>query len=74
MTVMRFTPNASPTIGVEIELQLIDAKELALCSCIDQLLSALPPHLQESVKPELMQCYVEINTRICRTVREAGMI
>jgi carboxylate-amine ligase len=72
MTVMRFTPNTSPTIGVEIELQLIDSKELALCSCIDQLISALPEHLKESVKPELMQCYVEINTHICRTVREAG--
>jgi carboxylate-amine ligase len=72
MSVMRFTPNASPTIGVEIELQLIDAKELALCSRIDQLLAVLPAHLTEFVKPELMQCYVEINTHICRTVREAG--
>ncbi len=72
MTVMRFTPNASPTIGVEIELQLIDAKELALCSCIDQLMAALPEHMKDSVKPELMQCYVEINTRICKTVSEVG--
>ena len=72
MTVMRFTPNASPTIGVEIELQLIDAKELGLCSCIDQLMAALPQHMVDSVKPELMQCYVEINTRVCRTVREVG--
>jgi carboxylate-amine ligase len=72
MTVMRFTPNASPTIGVEIELQLIDSRELGLTSCIDQLMTALPPHMRESVKPELMQCYVEINTRICRTVKEAG--
>lgn len=72
MSVMRFTPNTSPTIGVEIELQLIDSRELALCSRIDQLLAVLPPHLNEFVKPELMQCYVEINTRVCRTVREAG--
>ena len=72
MPKMRFTPNASPTIGVEIELQLIDSKELALCSCIDQLLAALPVHLHDSVKAELMQCYVEINTRICKTVREVG--
>ena len=72
MTVMRFTPNQRPTIGVEIELQLIDAKELSLCSCIDQVLAAIPEDLKESVKPELMQCYVEINTKVCRTVREAG--
>jgi len=72
MTVLRFTPNNSPTIGVEIELQLIDAKELSLCSSIDQVLAAIPEELREFVKPELMQCYVEINTRVCRTVREAG--
>ena len=72
MSIMRFTPNTSPTIGVEIELQLIDAKELALTSAIDQVLAALPDHLRDSVKPELMQCYVEINTRICRNVREVG--
>ncbi|MFO0426660.1 MAG: YbdK family carboxylate-amine ligase [Planctomyces sp.] len=72
MTVMRFTPNTSPTVGVEIELQMVDAEELALCSCISEVIAAIPPHLRGSVKPELMQCYIEINTRICRTVREAG--
>lgn len=72
LPLMKFAPNSRPTIGVEIELQLIDSRELSLVSCIDQVLAALPPELQESVKPELMQCYVEINTRVCQTVREAG--
>jgi carboxylate-amine ligase len=72
MAVMRFAPNSSPTIGVELELQMIDARELSLCSCIDQVIAALPTHLQEFVKPELMQCYVEINTRVCNTVKEVG--
>ena len=72
MPVLRFTPNSSPTIGVEIELQLVDAEDLSLCSSIDDVLAVIPPQLRESVKPELMQCYVEINTKICRTVREAG--
>ncbi|MDA1232462.1 MAG: YbdK family carboxylate-amine ligase, partial [Planctomycetota bacterium] len=72
MSIMRFTPNTSPTIGVEIELQLIDAKELALTSAIDQVLAGLPDDMRDSVKPELMQCYIEINTRICRNVREVG--
>ena len=49
MSVMRFTPNTSPTIGVEIELQLIDSKELSLCSCIDQLLAVLPPAIEPEV-------------------------
>lgn len=72
MPVMRFTPNTSPTIGVEIELQLVDAEDLSLSSCIEEVLAVVPEHLQGSVKPELMQCYVEINTRICRTVKDVG--
>jgi carboxylate-amine ligase len=72
MTVMRFTGNPRPTIGVEIELQLIDSRELSLKSCIEQVLAALPEHLLDSVKPELMQCYIEINTKVCNTVAEAG--
>ena len=69
---MRFKPNTSPTLGVEIELQLVDADDLSLTSCIEELLAAIPETLQGSVKQELMQCYVEINTRICRNVREVG--
>ncbi len=72
MPVMRFTPNIYPTVGVEIELQLVDSDDMSLSSCIEEVLAAIPPHLQGSVKPELMQCYVEINTRICKTVREVG--
>jgi carboxylate-amine ligase len=43
-----------------------------LTSAIDQILTALPDDMRDSVKPELMQCYMEINTRICRNVREVG--
>jgi carboxylate-amine ligase len=32
------------------------------------VLEALPAELMHSVKPELMQCYLEINTGICRDV------
>lgn len=72
MSVMRFTPNIYPTIGVEIELQLVDADDMSLSSCIEEVLAAIPPRLLGSVKQELMQCYLEINTRICKTVREVG--
>ena len=72
MSKLLFTQNESPTIGVEVELQIIDAKTLALSNSIEQVLAALPERLKEQVKPELMQCYLEINTGICRTVAEAG--
>jgi carboxylate-amine ligase len=55
---------------VEIELQLVDARSLSLKSAISQILADLRPALHDSVKPEFMQCYVEINTGIDRTVDE----
>ena len=61
---------AWPTLGVEIELQLVDSRSMALKSAIGEILADLPAALHDSVKPEFMQCYVEINTGVCRTVDE----
>ncbi len=72
MSTLKFTRNESPTIGVEVELQLVDAETFALSSSIESVLAGLPPDLIERVKPELMQCYLEINTGVCRTVTEVG--
>jgi carboxylate-amine ligase len=72
MDPIRFTPNDRPTLGVEIELQLVDAETMALRSAIGQVLAELPAALRGRVKPELMQCYLEINTEICRNVAEVG--
>jgi carboxylate-amine ligase len=65
-----FRPNPWPTVGVEIELQLVDARSMGLRSAIAEVLSELPLELYDSVKPEFMQCYVEINTGVCQTVDE----
>ena len=72
MTPIHFTPNHFPTIGVEIELQLVDAKTFELRSAINEVLERLPESARESVKPELMQSYLEINSGVCRTVAEVG--
>ena len=65
-----FRRNGWPTIGVEVELQLVDAESMGLRSAIAEVLSEVPADLHHSVKPEFMQCYVEINTGVCRTVDE----
>jgi carboxylate-amine ligase len=65
-----FNANDSPTIGVELELQLVDAKTCALRSGILDLIKYVGED-QEWLKPELMQSYVEINTDVCKTVSEA---
>jgi carboxylate-amine ligase len=70
MEIPRFEPNDWPTLGVEIELQLVDARTMALRSAFDALHARLPVGLQAQVKPELMQCYLEINSAKCRSVAE----
>jgi carboxylate-amine ligase len=55
-------------LGVELELNLVDAQTMALRSGIADVLAAIPEELKGSVKPELMQCYLEINTGICQDV------
>src|SRR5581483_11687574 len=64
----RFRGNGWPTLGVEIELQLVDSRSMALRSAIGEILADLPEDLRGSVKPEFMQCYVEINSEVGRTV------
>ena len=72
MSSLHFTRNDAPTIGVELELQLVNAETWALSSSIEQILARLSDGLLEQIKPELMQSYLEINTGICETVAEAG--
>ena len=68
MSEPRFRGNRRPTLGVEVELQLVDSRSMGLRSAIGEVLAGLPAELHDSVKPEFMQCYVEINTGVCRTV------
>lgn len=72
MSALVFTRNDRPTLGIELELQLIDAESFALTNRIEDVLAALPEELRDVVKPELMQSYIEINTGVCETVAEAG--
>jgi carboxylate-amine ligase len=67
---LEFTHNAKPTLGVELELALVDGETMALTSSAQQLLSRTPDNLSDSIKPELMQCYLEINSGVCGTVAE----
>ena len=66
----QFAPNDTHSIGVEVELQLIDADSMALKSACPAILQDLPAEMRDFVKPELMQCYVEVITKVCHTVSE----
>jgi carboxylate-amine ligase len=60
------------TIGIEEELMLLHANGLDLAQEIEAILAAVPAEREGQVKPELMQSVLEIATKPCETVREAG--
>jgi len=66
-----FRQNDRPTVGIELELGLVDAETMALTSQVQPLLARLTPEQQLSIKPEVMQCYVEINSDVCETIDQA---
>ncbi len=65
-----FNGNQSHTLGVEIELQLVDAESLALSNSVQQILDRVPQKWADKIKPELMQSYCEFNSDVCATVKE----
>jgi hypothetical protein len=58
----------APTIGVELELQILDADTKGLVSGASRILEHAgdDPH----VKPELIQSTIEVNTAVCAEVAE----
>ncbi|HEU5047321.1 MAG TPA: YbdK family carboxylate-amine ligase [Rickettsiales bacterium] len=65
---IEFVSNGVLTLGVEIELQLIDPQTCNLAQRAEELLKA-SSHLK-NVKPELHLSTVEINTDICANVQD----
>ena len=71
MAKLEFTPNASPTIGVELELGIVDATTFQLESGCSRMIERLPVEVANAVKHELMQCCVEVISGVCHTVGDA---
>ncbi len=71
MTTINFHSNDRPTLGIEIELGLVDSHTMALSSSFAKLAEQIPKANCEQLKPELMQCVVEIITGVCETVDDA---
>jgi carboxylate-amine ligase len=76
MAKIDFHRNERPTVGIELELGLVDAESMALTSAYGLLSARLTAEGHQSegsgnFKPELMQCVLEINTGVCETIAEA---
>jgi len=71
MAKIEFTHNAEPSLGIELELGLIDQQSGELSNSIHEVLERLPKEIEGQVKPELVQSCLEINTCVCRNIAEA---
>jgi len=70
MEKLQFNNSPAPTIGVELEVQLLDEKTLELTSMAPEILKMVPSNMKERIKPEFIQSMVEINTEICSSVAQ----
>ena len=73
---INFTPNARTTIGVEMELHLVDAATGELASASNEILAEMgagyPGGEHPKAKHELFQSTVEIITGVCENPSQAG--
>jgi carboxylate-amine ligase len=63
-----FRPSDSPSLGVELEFQLLDERDQALAPAAPLILNDAVAAGHRWVKPEYHTCCVEINTAVCRDV------
>ena len=71
MQKLSFNSNDAPTLGIELELALVDNQTMALSNSVTELLELLLKNEDRRYKPELMQSCIEINSDICQTVDDA---
>ena len=65
-------PDPSLTIGIEEEYLLVDAETLDLVEeAPPGLMERAEKELEGHVSPEFLQCQIEVETSVCRTVGEA---
>ncbi len=60
------------TVGVEEEMMILDPDGWDLAQAIEPLMAAVPAEFAGQVKPELMKSVLEIATKPCNSVGEAG--
>jgi carboxylate-amine ligase len=65
---LHFHGSPEPTIGVEIELQILDRDTSDLAPGAVRILKACEEEKLEGVAAELMQSMIEVKTGVCKTV------
>ena len=67
---IKFNSSPEPTIGVEIELQLVNKNNLNLNSISSKVLADVNKEFSDNIKCELIESMIEINTNICSNIEE----
>jgi len=67
---IKFNSSPEPTIGVEIELQLVDKNSLNLNNISSKILTNINKEFSDNIKCELIESMIEINTNICSNIEE----
>jgi len=70
MEELNFKDSEGHTVGIEVEMQLVDKDNFSLTATSTEIINALRG-LEGSVKHELMMSNLEINTKICSNIKEA---
>jgi carboxylate-amine ligase len=67
-TAVTFQESRPFSLGVEIELQIIDRKSLNLAPKAPSILAMVPITLKERIKPEFIRSMIEVNTEVCSSM------
>src|SRR5690606_19741798 len=60
-----FVSSAPNTLGIELELQLVDPRSFDLAAASDELLAQLANHpIADRVKPEITRSMIELNSSV----------
>ena len=70
MNPLQFNPSDPFTIGVELELQLLDKETYDLAPFGPQILGKVQPQQRDCIKAEFIQSMVEISTPVCQDMIE----
>ena len=67
---INFIPSKPYTLGVELELQLLDQEHYNLTSSAPSILAELPVDFKDRIKPEFIQSMVEVASGICNNLED----
>ncbi len=65
-----FKKSKGPTIGVELELQIIDCESYDLINMAPQVLKKTDPSFRKRIKEEFLKSMIELNTDVCENLQE----